>query len=320
MMLQKTQETAGSFAGAIIMNGMWRTGSTYLGHVFARARDYKLFYEPCHEDAGDDAAILGVKADYQKKLVELRHPKMEAAYFDVYLEKSPLNDKPLARLHPKRMAIRDVYRKGSTSSLNFLRHCCALSRAEGKSPYFEFCRSGTQHEMFDTVAKREGATILHLWRDPVEQFASYGWPGNDYFIPNTIAQLICSRDYGDLVRDIIGAPFRKEALLIRFYARINPREAIRRARKLLPALTPETCYALFYLSWRISMVSGQRTAETSFSLRQVAEQPQFRQYLEFRYNIDLSDVNCPARRADLPFDRAAVERRIEQALGLPPLA
>ena len=90
---------------------------------------------------------------------------------------------------------------------------------------------------------------LHLWRDPRHQFASYRPGRNDYFLPQTLLQLLASRSLAPaaltLARLSPGlAPLVRTASLT-----LPPPVVARLGRHLARGLSPEEGYALFYLSW-----------------------------------------------------------------------
>ena len=293
----------------IYANAMWRTGSTYLASRFAAAPGYAMFYEPCHEYVGSRAAIAAARAAQADKLSTLRHPSVGGGYFDIFERTDPQSARALTDLYDPAACLRRVYDSPSKRTVAFIAACTRVAGADGKTAFLGFCRAGLQQR---GLADAIPGTRLHLWRDPREQFASYGWPKNDYFVPGTLLQLILSpvlrHSAVELAPGLLASPEARLAALLpdRAY-RMRYRLGRRIARRLdLPSL-----YALFHLAWLASFRSAEQGADASVSLTRLAAEPTLRAGFEERFGVRLDGVAAtPA--APLPFDAAPIEAQVER--------
>lgn len=301
----------------IFADAMWRSGSTYLASRFAATGRYMLFYEPCHEGVGRRPSAARDRDRSRDR--KLRHPDLEGGYFGAYEQRDPLTRKTLSALHAPDTSLRSVFNEGSDSAAAFYGALDRVARAQGKVAFLGFCRSGTQT---GRAQEALGARGLHLWRDPREQFASYGWPDNDYFLTGTALQLGYSRQYGPLARSLAptlyaAARMKLAALLPDRYAR----QQYRLARSVAADLAVEQAYAVFYLSWLISYRAGATQHVLSFSLTNLAEYADQRARVEEAFGIDFADLRpTPSHvRPDIDYDsfEAEVTRRLDALTARP---
>lgn len=299
---------------AVLAHAMWRSGSTWLASRFAASPRYRLFYEPDHEYAASLKAIRRAASQQAGKLAALHHPDVGGGYFDAYERVDRQTGLPLWRLAAPEAALRDVYGQASPRYLAFLAACARAATEEGRVAFLGFCRSGTQHRAIDAGTGQRGARI-HLWRDPREQFCSYGWPGNDYFIPGTLLQLL-SAPRTRAVALALAAPRgwrRGGAWVVPALPVGRVTMAYRLGRRLATGLSVEQAYALFYLSWLISQESARAGAQWRFSLRGLAGDAALQAALEDRFGISLAGLAPGPPPPPLPFDAAAIEARVERA-------
>lgn len=297
-------------APVLFADAMWRSGSTYLASRFAQSGRYMLFYEPCHEGIGRKPTAARERDRNRDR--DLRHPELEGGYFGTYERRDPQSGQPLRALHAPDMAVRSVYNDGSDAAADFLSALARVAQAEGKIAFLGFCRSGTQTTRLQARICGQG---LHLWRAPREQFASYGWPGNDYFMTGTLLQLAFSRDYAGLAASF--APEQFGALRLRI-AKLWPdrrtRDRYRLARPVAASLSADQSYALFYLSWLLSFRAGTANHALSFSLTQLAEDCALRQRVEEAFGIGFPDLRPTPSRAVDGVDYDAIEVDVAQRL------
>lgn len=305
------------FANALFADAMWRSGSTYLASRFAQSGRYMLFYEPCHEGVGRKPTAARDRDRSRER--DLRHPEMEGGYFGTYERLDPQNGMPLRALYAPDMAVRNVYNEGSDNAANFLMALVRVARAEGKVAFLGFCRSGTQTARLRSMLGKQG---LHLWRDPRAQFASYGWPGNDYFMAGTLLQLSFSDRYAGLAADL--APEGLRALRLRLALLLPDRRTRDRYRLVRPVaaqMTAEQSYALFYLSWLLSYRAGAAGHALSFSLTQLCEDVTMRHRVMDAFGISFPDLRPTPDRVTEGIDYDAVEaevmRRMDALSGAP---
>ena len=297
-------------APVLFADAMWRSGSTYLASRFAQSGRYMLFYEPCHEGVGRKPTAARDRDRSRRR--DLRHPELEGGYFGTYERLDPQSGQPLRALHAPDLAVRNVYNEGSDAAADFLSALVRVARAEGKIAFLGFCRSGTQITRLRTLLGGQG---LHLWRDPRAQFASYGWPANDYFMAGTLLQLSFSARYAALAADLAPEPLR--ALRLRL-ARLLPdrrtRDRYRLVRHVAARLTAEQSYALFYLSWLLSYRAGAAGHALSFSLTQLCEDAATRQRVTDAFGISFPDLRPTPDRVIEGIDYDAVEQEVSRRL------
>lgn len=290
----------------LFADAMWRSGSTYLASRFAQSGRYLLFYEPCHEGVGRKPTAARDRD--RSRTRDLRHPELEGGYFGTYERHDSLSGQPLRTLHAPDMAVRNVYNEGSDAAADYLCALVRLARAERKIAFLGFCRSGTQTARLRALLGGQG---LHLWRDPRAQFASYGWPENDYFMAGTLLQLSFSARYAALAADL--APEGLRALRLRL-ARLLPdrrtRDRYRLVRPLAARLAAEQSYALFYLSWLLSYRAGVTGHALSFSLTQLCEEAMMRQRVTDAFGISFPDLRPTPERVIEGIDYDAVEAAV----------
>ncbi len=296
---------------AVIANSMWRTGSTYLANLFATAPKYELFYEPLHENIADAEHIETNPEEQKKRLKEMRHPEMATSLIDIYKERDPKTDEVLGNLYDPASAFRNVYNEASEECNEYLLAAARISRSSGQVPFFGFCRSGLQHQSWDGLFRGKN---IYLWRDPREQFRSYGWTeDNRYFIPGTMAQLLLSRPLAPIV-NALSSSWRANGMRM-IINRIPDRSrlAMLRVGRLFAAqLSLERVYALFYLSWLASFRSGVQTAEIDFTLNQVAEDTSLREEIEGEFDISFDKLRQTPAEVVEGIDYAAIESEVER--------
>lgn len=294
----------------IFAEAMWRSGSTYLASRFAASDRYMLFYEPCHEGVGRRPSKARTR-DRQRDR-NLRHPQLDGGYFGMYERADPASGLPLSRLFAPETSMRNVYGEASAATVAYLAALARTARAEGKTAFLGFCRSGTQ---LGPARAALGGASLHLWRAPREQFASYGWPENDYFITGTLLQLSFSKPYSRLAQQLAPCAFASSAVTL---AKLLPdrrtRLRYRIASWTAAGLTPTDAYALFYLSWLICYQYGLAHSDVSFSLTQLTTDQELRQLVEERFGISFQNLRPTPSACLSGIDYDAIESRVSALL------
>ncbi len=296
---------------AVIANSMWRTGSTYLANLFATAPKYELFYEPLHENIADAEHIVTDVEEQKQRLKDMRHPEMTTHVIDIYKERDPKTDEVLGNLYDPASAFRNVYNEASEECNEYLLAAARISRSSGQIPFFGFCRSGLQHQSWDRLFRGKH---IYLWRDPREQFRSYGWTeDNRYFIPGTIAQLLLSRPLARIVNALTSTWQANAMRMVVNRVPDRSRLVMLRVGRLFAAqLSLERVYALFYLSWLASYRSGVQTAEIDFTLNQVAEDGALREEIEGEFDISFAKLRQTPADTVEGIDYAAIENEVER--------
>lgn len=297
-------------APPVYANAMWRTGSTYLASRFAAAPGYAMFYEPCHEYVGSRREIAKARGEQAQKQSALRHPGVGGGYFDAYEQPDPESGRALCDLYDPAACLARVYATPSDRTIAFIRACTRVAAAQERTAFLGFCRAGLQQE---ELAAAIPGTRLHLWRDPREQFGSYGWPANDYFVPGTVLQLILSpvlrRPAAELVPGLLSSPEARAAAWLpdRAY-----RMRYRLGRRIARRIAAPDLYALFHLAWLASFRSAERGTDFSVSLSRLAADPALRRAVEDRFAITLDGVAATPPAPAFAFDPAPVEARVER--------
>jgi hypothetical protein len=207
------------------------------------------------------------------------------------------------------MAARDVYNVASNETIAYLRACVDVAASNGRIPFFGFCRSGTQHAAIDAAI---GGVRIHLWRSPREQFCSYNWPENDYFVPSTLLQLIWSRPLWPRVASLVPVLARDTRVcLIRMAPTLAPWHQLRLARAIASALAVEDAYALVYLAWQACQQS-LKTSDFKFSLSELYANAALRRSFEDRFNVSLADLHPTPHKIIEGVNYSRIERRVER--------
>ncbi|MEO1749466.1 MAG: hypothetical protein AAFR27_12780, partial [Pseudomonadota bacterium] len=205
-----------------------------------------------------------------------------------------------------------VLNSPSRRTLAYLQACEKTARKQDKTAFFGFCRSGLQ--MTGQYAQTE-ATHIHLWRDPRSQFASYDWPNNRYFLPQTIAQIAYSktlRRHLDAFEPAL--TFKERVRRASAQYRFEPLKAY--SNQLLEAVTAGDHYALFYLVWLVSYRAAQEIAELSFSIEQLNDNPKLAASFEEQFSVSLQGIDWKRKSIDASVDYAAIEKEVENSLSL----
>ncbi len=295
---------------AVVANSMWRTGSTYLAKQFHESPRYKLYYEPCHEVILKASTISMTGQERTQLREKMRHPQFKDPLISAFQDKDELTGRPISEFFDPASSFHDVYNDASEDTVEYLLAAARVAEANDQIPFFGFCRSGIQHKSWDSAF--EGQHI-YLWRDPREQFRSYGWgKGNFYFVPATMAQLLLSKPLAPIV-DRLASPWRtKPARLI--FRQVPARSSItflRLGRLFVARLPLDTVYGLFYLSWLTSYLSNSGSKTFAFSLSELAKDKAKLERLEEDYGISISGLKATPNETVHGVDYANTEKRVE---------
>ncbi len=300
--------------GAIYLHAMFRTGSTYLAARFAADARFRLFYEPFHGDLASPRRLAREAAAYDARRRALGHDPIEGGYFAAYTAPDPASGQPVRAASRWRFSVHDPLYDLSAAGLGFLDACGRAAAAEGRRPVFGFCRSGLQ---VGAMRAALPGRHLHLWRDPRHQFASYRPGLNDYFLPQTLLQLLASRTLAPAALMLARLSPALPPLVRAASLHLPPPLVARYGRRLARGLSPEEGYALFYLGWLACFEHARAQAELSFSLSEMLASVVRQREVEAALGVRLEGLR-PIDRAGalLDLDHGAVERRVE-ALGYP---
>lgn len=295
---------------AIIANSMWRTGSTYLAKQFADAPRYKLYYEPCHEVISRASTISMSRKERINLRNKMRHPQFDGPLIAAFQQKDELTGRAISEFFDPASSFGHVYNDASESTVAYLTAAARTAEANGRVAFFGFCRSGLQHKTWDKLFEGQH---FYLWRDPREQFRSYGWDaGNFYFVPAMMSQLLLSKPLAPIV-DRLASPWRARtvrAMLRRVPARSSI-TFLRLGRLFAAQLSMKSVYSLFYLSWLTSYLSNTKTTDLAFSLSELAKDKVLLERLENDYNISISGLRATPTETVEGIDYADAEREVE---------
>lgn len=294
---------------AVFLHSMFRTGSTYLAARFAADPRYLMFYEPFHGGLASRRGIARSQRGYAASRAGLGHDPIDGGYWAAYLDVDPMTGRTPRALYRARFAVHDVLNGASPAGVSYLRACQRTAAAKGRAAMFGFCRSGLQ---VAGLAEALPGRHLHLFRDPRRQFASFEAAGRDYFLPQTLLQLLASRPLAAAALEVGGlaAPL---APLVRAASRTLPPAATARlGRGLARGLAPEARYGLFYLAWLACGAHGRAHARFSFALAE-AEAPARRRRIEEELGLRLEGLRAIDGAAPGPgFAAGPVEARVER--------
>jgi hypothetical protein len=298
--------------GAIYLHAMFRTGSTFLAARFAADARFRLFYEPFHADLASPRRLAREAAEYQARRLALGHDALDGGYFGAYAAPDPATGRSVRQGSRWRFSVHDPLNDLSAAGLAFLEACGRAGGAEGRRPVFGFCRSGLQ---VGSMRAALPGRHLHLWRDPRHQFASYRPGRNDYFLPQTLLQLLASRSLAPVALALAQLPPGLPTLVRAASRGLPPPLVARLGRRLARGLGPEDGYALFYLGWLACFEHARAQTELSFSLSGALASVARRRAVEAALGVRLDGLRPIDRDgALLDLDHGAVERRVEARL------
>lgn len=265
----------------VFIHSLWRTGSTYLFHVFRRSKGgYWCYQEPIHEavlncrDKAEDLLLFE-----EEKMLELRHPMLEKPY---YLELYEIWEHWQGLI--SKQIIYDGYfdRVGDKCLVNYLK--ALITHAKGR-PVIQECRTSCR---IMAIKKALGGVHLYLWRNPWDQWWSF--KSASYF--NAVSQLVLNAKNHpgviSLARQEIGfSEFHDESIddEVRYFLE-NP-------------LSAENNYLIFYLLWCLGLLEGMEHADILINIDMLSNSEEYRNaihgYLEQHgiNDINVSDSKVP---------------------------
>jgi hypothetical protein len=289
---------------------MWRTGSSYLLSRFSADERYFSVYEPYNGELSSARQRHRAAQSYAHKREALRHPAVDGGYFGMFNAADPADGRPLWRLSHPRLALHDVYNQAlSAQGLALLNACERVARSRQQRAVFGFCHSGLQ---IDAMAAAMGGEHLYLYREPREQFHSYGPHTNDFFVAATVMQLMASAPLRATACRI--SPWLRShgAALAQPFTRHAPHWlAMRWGRRLWRRMPMAEQYAQFYLSWLASNAAAARGCSLRFSLADLQADSTLRDTLAARYGIGFAGLNHrPTATNTLGLDFAPIEAHV----------
>lgn len=231
----------------VVIHAQWRTGSTYIYHAFKRAgTQFFCYYEPIHElvlESMTNKQLLLSFGDADTDA--LRHPRLENTYlYEMWLTYDAW------KAHAKKSIIyENFFDKNDEDFRTFIK---AVNIAATARPFIQDCRTSFR---IPSVRKAINGTHIYLWRNPWDQFASYGI--SNYFHtanlvimnakrpPLFIERIKSLMNFSQFNGDDIASEFH-------FYSRLN--------------IEPNQRYLIFYALWLSGLIEGVRHADFCLSI------------------------------------------------------
>ncbi len=287
----------------IFIHSLFRSGSTYLFHVFRRSTEsYWCYQEPLHEFplyALDNHDIL--LSERSDKMELLRHPSLNAPYF---LELYEVADWCLDKLN--REAIYDSYfaPEGADIGIDYWR--ALIETAHGR-PVIQECRTSSR---IRTIKSLLGGFHIYLWRNPWDQWWSHKVA--DYF--DAANQLFINAprhpEVIDRLRREIGFIGHEGSDLASQFAWFMERQ-----------LPSNQNYLIFYVLWCLGLQEGMLNADLLLNIDYLSDSLEYRQEVldclsqNSITDLDFSDCSTP-QAFYASTDRAFFSRIEDKAHGL----
>jgi len=283
----------------IFVHAMWRTGSTYIWNKFREQRRYRAYYEPLHEIFIDASSQKLEAAWSDETTAVMRHPHLEASYFEEYA--------PLIRAGGSRFGKGFPYRQYCLEETEeneplrrYLADLLILALANGQTPVLQFNRSllraGWLTRHFDPV------NIL-LLRRPIDVWKSFISFENRYF-PTVICMIAGQDRRHPLLEGLAGrhgVPFFEDQTweaeydFYREYASANL----------------DRLYPLFYELYLLTSIYALRHADCVIDLNEISENAASRQRVTERLGalgiqMSLDDCRLPVYTGLTEADQACL--------------
>jgi len=289
----------------IFIHSLFRSGSTYLFHVFRRSQyEYWCYQEPLHELAffhRKNPSGLNEGHGHEKAQL-LRHPKINAPYFKELQETWPVwKDVINERI------IYDAYFSGKVEEIG-VSYWSALAVAADGRPVFQECRTSGR---IGAIKAHLGGYHIYLWRNPWDQWWSYKVA--PYF--DVANQLIIHAPKAPepvrlMIADLALPAYRENDLAgaFSFYGS-RP-------------LSSECSYLIFYMLWCLGQKEGTTHADLMLSIDRLSDSLEYREEMLAQLKgvgidgLDFSDCRIP-QGCYLKQDRnffAALEDRVHSWL------
>ncbi|MBU2837513.1 hypothetical protein HF673_17630, partial [Acidithiobacillus thiooxidans] len=269
----------------IFIHSLFRSGSTYLFHVFRRSNlGYWCYQEPLHELAFFCRANpSGLNIDHGgSKRRLLRHPEINGSYFRELQETWPAwKDVITERI------IYDAYFAPLNEDFGLEYWRALADKAHGRT-VFQECRTSGR---IGIIKKEIGGYHIYLWRNPWDQWWSY--KVNSYF--NCANQLIIHAYQAP-------APVQnlRAALDLPSYLGEDIKGAFEFYGKR--PLASEQSYQVFYMLWCLALHEGKACADILLNIDRLgnSKEHQFEMLSKLKIQsvdgIDFSDCRIPQGR------------------------
>lgn len=277
----------------VFLHSLFRSGSTYLFSVFRRSSTgYYCYEEPLSELFLTMDPRLFESMPFTREIGRsMRHPDLDRPYKHEY---RPIREH-VARCFRKAFPF-DLYFLGEQDDEPDLQQYIALLLASATGrPLLQFCRSSFRtawlHAHFDAVN-------LYLWRNPRDQWTSYGVSA--YFSLTTLLTLGLPRR-PKLMEDLADG-----AGIVPYHAP-DIRDELRYYGSVAERLRPELGYFAFYAIWALAYLQNIGRADATIAIDQLSASSDYRRSLGERLaglgitGLDFNDCRIP-RRAFSPED------------------
>jgi hypothetical protein len=265
----------------VFIHSLFRTGSTYLFHVFRRREaDFWCYQEPLHElsfySKSDKSLLL---SDREEKMAQLRHPKIGRPYF---FELYEVADECLGFLSAE--AIYDGYFAMDHSDIG-IPFWHALILAAPARPVIQECRTSGR---MGAIKSQLGGFHLYLWRNPWDQWWSYKV---DRYFDVTNQLFINSPRHPEVIRLLRQA--------IGFQSLNHGDIESRKQWFMKHPLSPEHSYLVFYVLWLMGLHHGRMHADGLLSIDRLGDSHAYRHEIAHFLDengisaLDFSDCSIP---------------------------
>lgn len=283
----------------VFLHSLFRSGSTYVFNAFRKlSQSYLSYQEPFNEQlliSAHDERLFG--DGFQDVNVELRHPRLEQAYFWEY-----------SKILPKIRGIltTDTCYEEFFSDLNEnVREYITLLLAQTeKTPVLQFCRSWGR---ISSLTGYFNPINIHLIRNPWDQWYSYNV--NDYF-PVTNMFILGATSKNNLVLERL----RKHLNFVAF-KNSNIEKEFNFYR--ITRLSASQEYELFFAFWCLSYLAIKEHAEIEIDIDKFSYNSDYMDEIRQSFiehdlvPIDISSSNIPVRKfscSDIKFFKVAQDR------------
>src|SRR5208283_2524405 len=289
---------------SLFIQGMWRTGSTYIWNKFREQPRYRAFSEPFHE-----LLLFEKEEDLRRKLpaeisLMARHPELKDFYFAEY-EFEALGG---IRHFEKRFSYQTYCLGPESRDVSLQRYLFSLMEVAWRHrerPVFKFTRglmrAGWLHARFPSY------TIL-LLRRPMDIWNSFVSFPNPYFLVAMCMVVGQNRDH-----EILGEIARRHD--VPFHIADTYEEDSTFYQGFVAARQKELYPVLFDL-YLLTAVSAARYADAVVDMNELSTNPASLAFVSARLqvggiNLDLADCNLPVYPASVATgnDRAEYEVR-----------
>jgi len=246
----------------VVLTARFRTGSTMLWDIFARCGKYHSLYEPFHPDL--------VRAVYYQVKPSVSHSRVGRSYWEEYRS---YDFERLKALHRSRFAFENLWMSREIDDPEMREYLQFLHSQAPRPVVFQFNRVDFRLDWIRSAFP--GSPILHLWRNPRDQWLSGIKLPTERF---TLYDRIWSTNLHPYISLFPQFPERRKSEIKWLPLRKRPAED----------------YRLSFLLWLLSMLWAAAYADLSIAYEDLVADP-------------VSTINRAAETLGLDLDVSPVE-------------